>query len=230
MSPYRVALPRDVQVEADELQLRVDFHEESVVVHDFAACHGGTGVRSKAVSALDVAHALARELDLATGLLPPDTLWWAQSGAGARVAIWRPPQVTPLRVRETYGAKPRQRRLPMPGLVFVCLPGGQAPYVFAARERPRTVEDQLFHCPTFNVFTSGRICVGTHVFPTDPAAVPVAFFASYFSVTGDTATGKSRRHPESIGRLWDEVDGKAAYPVADLVPQLTVADAMGIGE
>jgi len=224
-----VVLPRNTTVDADELQLRVDFHEETVLVHDFAAGIAG-GVRTKAVSALDIAHALARELDLATGILPPDTLWWAQSGSGTRVAVWRPPQLTALRVRESYDAKPRRRHLPMPGLVFVCLPDRQAPYVFAARERPRTPADQLFHCPTFNVFRSGRVCVGTHVFPIDPAAVPLAFFDSHFSVTGDTAAGKSHRHPENVGKLWDEIEGHREYPLDDLVPQLTVTDAMGIGE
>jgi PRTRC genetic system protein B len=228
-----VALPREVQVDLDELQLRVDFHEETILVHDFAGGGGtgsGDGVRTKAVSALDIAHALARELDLSSGVLPPDALWWAQSGSGTRIAVWRPAQATTLRVRQSYGAKPRRLTLPMPGLVFVCLPGGHAPYVFAARERPTKPDDQLFHCPTYNVFGSGRVCVGTHTFPTAPAAVPGAFFESFFSVTGDTSTGKSRRHPNDLGRLWAEIDGADVYPLDDLVPHLTVADAMAIGE
>jgi hypothetical protein len=53
-------------VEEDPLRLRLDFHSESIVLHDYA----GAAVTTKRVSALDVAHALARELDLTTGLLP----------------------------------------------------------------------------------------------------------------------------------------------------------------
>ena len=53
--------------------------------------------------------------------------------SGIRVAVWREPRVWTVRLRERYDAKPRRMRLPMPGFVFVCLPGRQAPYVFAAK-------------------------------------------------------------------------------------------------
>ena len=197
-----------------------------MIVHDYA----GNVTRTKLVSVLDVAHALARELDLTTGLLPPDALWWAKTASGIRVAVWREPRRWTVRLRPSYEAAPRRLRLPMPGLVFVCGPARQAPYVFAAPARPRSVEDQLYHCPTFNVFPSGRVCPGSHAFPADPARVPEEFFRSYFSATGDTARGKSRRHPDDIGRLWAELKGEPAYPVDDLVPQLRVADALHLGD
>jgi hypothetical protein len=187
-------------------------------------------VRTRLVSARDVAHALARELDLTTGLLPRDALWWARTSSGTRVALWREPAVWAVRLRERPAAPPRRLRLPLPGLVFVCLPGGQAPYVFAAAHRPRSLDERLAACPCFNVFPSGRVCTGSHRFPTDPERVPDAFFESYFSVTADTARGKSRRYPDDVGRLWAELDGRGAFPVDDLVPQLTVADALRLGE
>lgn len=212
-------------VEEDPLQLRLDFHGESVIVHDYA---GGV-VKTKLVSALDVAHALARELDLATGLLPPDALWWARTSAGERIAVWREPRVWTVRLRERYDAKPRRLRIPMPGLVFVCLPARQPPYVFAAKARPRSSDDPLYHCPTYNVFPTGRVCPGSHPFPADPALVPEEFFRSYFSATGDTARGKSRRYPDDVGQLWTELNGAPAYPLDDLVAQLRVGDALRIG-
>ena len=219
-------LPAEADIEEDPLRLRLDFHGESVTLHDFDR---GL-IRTKLVSALDVAHALARELDLDTGLLPPDALWWAKTASGIRVAVWREPHVWTVRLRERYDAKPRRLRLPMPGLVFICLPRRQAPYVFAARERPHALNDQLYHCPTYNVFPSGRVCTGSHPFPADPAKVPEAFFESYFSVTADTGRGKSLGHPDDVGQLWIELKGQAVYPVDDLVPQMRVADAMRIGD
>ncbi len=218
-------LPPETEVEEDPLRLRLDFHQDSVVVHDY----GKAVVRTKLVSAIDVAHALASELDLSTGLLPPDTLWWAKTSSGMRVALWREPRVWKVRLRERYDAKPRRLKLPMPGLVFVCIPARQAPYVFAAMSRPRSEDDQLYHCPAYNVFDSGRVCTGSHLFPTDPSKVPEAFFESHFSVTGDTARGKSQRHGEDIGLLWAELDGQPDYPLEDLVPQLRVGDAFRIG-
>src|SRR5436309_3326999 len=77
-SPYRWSLPPEADLEEDPLRVRLDFHEESVVVHDYAQ-----GVaRTKLVSALVVAQALAGELDLTTGLLPSGALWWARTSAG----------------------------------------------------------------------------------------------------------------------------------------------------
>ena len=218
--------PPEAALEEDPLRLRLDFHEESVILHDYA----GSVTRTKLVSVFDVAHALARELDLSTGLLPPDTLWWAKKASGVRVAVWREPRLWTVRLRESYEAQPRRLRLPMPGLVFVCGPARQAPYVFAAKGRPRSVDDQLYRCPTYNVFQSGRVCIGSHVFPADPARVPEEFFRSYFSAAGDTARGKSRRYPDDIGRLWTELNGASAYPGDDLIPQLRVAGALRLGD
>jgi hypothetical protein len=223
-SPYQWALPPEVEVDEDPLRLRLDFHEESVLLHDYAR---GV-VRTRLVSALDVAHALARELDLDTGVLPREALWWAKTAVGTRVAVWREPRVWTVRLRERVDAPPRRLRLPMPGLVFVCLPARQAPYVFAAPARPRTLEDQLYRCPTYNVFASGRVCPGSHTFPADPARVPEAFFECHFSATVDTARERSRRYADDIGRLWAELDGQRAYPLDDLVPHVRVAEAMKV--
>ena len=228
MAAYRLVRLPDGAVDDDPLRVRVDFHDECVVVRDYGDGRGTT--RTKLVSALDVAHALARELDLSTGVLPPDALWWANTSNGTRVAVWRAPRVWSVSLRETYEGAPRTLRLPMPGLVFVCLPPPQAPYVFAAPTRPAAASEQLYRCPTFNVFESGRVCVGSHKFPHDPARIPEAFFESHFSSAADTMRGRSRRHPDNVGRLWTELDGRSDYPMKDLVPQLSVADALRIGE
>ncbi len=148
---------------------------------------------------------------------------------GTWLALWQAPGGRAVRLKTGIDAPPRRYRLPLPGLVFLCPPAGQAPYVFAAKARPGRTEDELYHAPFYNVFASGRVCVGTHPFPRDPARVPVAFFESYFSAAMDTARGKSRRHPEDIGRLWDELDRGRDFHTDDLVPQLTVADAMHLG-
>jgi len=116
----------------------------------------------------------------------------------------------------------------MPGLVFVGAPAAQAPYVFAAAERPRSVDTQLYHCPLFNIFRSGRVCPGSHVFPRDPGRIPEDFFRSYFSITGDSRE-RSRRHPEDLLALWTELHGLTTFPMDDLMPALRVGDAFRIG-
>jgi len=195
-------------------------------MHDYTE----TGTRTQLVSALDIAHALARELDLDTGLLPREALWWARTAAGVRVAVWREPKVWAVRLRERYDTKPRRLRLPMPGLVFVCMPGRQPPYVFAAKGRPGDLTDMLYRCPTWNVFETGRVCTGSHEFPTDAARVPEAFFKSYFSAVESTGRGRSRRHPDDVGALWSELRGHQSFPLDDLLPHGTVADVRRIGQ
>jgi PRTRC genetic system protein B len=225
-SPYQRALPPELDVEEDPLRLRLDFHDESVILHDY----GDRGaVTTRLVAALDVAHALASELDLTTGLLPPDALWVVKRASGVWLALWEPPRVRTVRLRTSLEAPPRRYRLPCSGLVFLCPPAGQAPYVFAAKDRPRREADNLYHAPFYNVFASGRVCVGTHPFPRDPARVPHAFFTSYFSAAMDTARDKSQRHPDDIGHLWDELDMVREFPLDDLVAQITVGDAMRLG-
>ena len=223
-SPYRRVLPRDLDMETDPLQVRLDFHRESVVLHDY----GDGAAKSRLVSAMDVAHALASELDLDSGLLPVEALWFVKTAGGTRVAVWRAPQLWTLRLRVEYGQRARRFRLPMPGLVFVCPSAGQVPAVFAARQRPRSSDEPLFHCPTFNVFRDGRICPGTHVFPRDPSRIPEDFFKSHFSPTGDSR-GRSRQHPEDLLALWTELHDQQEYPLDDLLPALPLSDALRVG-
>lgn len=223
-SPYDWKAPREAEVAADPLRLRLDFHEESVLVHEYEE----RLVRTKRVSALDVAHALARGLDLSTGILPADALWWTRRSTGTLIAIWREPRVWEVRLRTSYQEPPYTYRLPMPGLVFVC--SLQRPlYVLAAKERPTEPQQQLYHCPTYNTFAGSGICWGTHAFPANPSEVPEAFFESYFSAGHGTGHGKSRKYPDDIGKLWAELDGRDAYPVDDLVELMTVERAMGVG-
>lgn len=112
----------------------------------------------------------------------------------------------------------------MPGLVFICRPG-IAPRVYAARRRPAGVEETLYHAPLFNVFADGRTCAGTNQYPATLAEIPESFMVSFFTVAGSHG-GRSKRHPESLRAVWEEMDGKARYPVSDLVEYGTVQQVM----
>jgi hypothetical protein len=120
--------------------------------------------------------------------------------------------------------KSRQERTPRREVIVACPSAVDDAPASGRRSRggPR------FH-GTDNVFRTGRICTGTHSFPDDADRVPDAFFESFFSRTGDTAGGKSRRHPEDVGELWAELDGQLEFPCDDLIPRLTVADAIRLG-
>jgi PRTRC genetic system protein B len=213
------------------LRLALHFHRESIILTDY---RDDAIVQTRLVAAMDVARTLAQELDLATGVLPGDssgtnTLWWAKTGGGLQIALYVPPAIRAIRVGGGYSGDPAQQlTLPWPPLVFLYLQG-RHPYVFACRERPREQESELYYAPAYNVFDSGRICVGSHQFPDRAEAVPGAFFESNFSRAGDTQAGKSKKNPHNIGLLWEELHGQDVYPLDDLVPQLRVSQAMRIG-
>ncbi len=148
-----------------------------------------------------------------SGLLPQDALWWNQGETGQVVALWRPPQVWPVALQREAFKPPARLRLPMPGLVFVCSPG-RAPWVYAAQGRPTDADQMLYKMPAFNVFRDGRVCPGSHRFPEEVGLIPESFFQSYFSGTGDSKE-RSKKHPDNLHALWEEIDGKTEYPVED---------------
>ncbi len=169
-----------------------------------------------------------QHLGFSSGLLPQDALWWNQGETGQVVALWRPPQVWSVALQREAFKPPARLRLPMPGLVFVCSPG-RAPWVYAATSRPTDPEQHLFRAPAFNVFRDGRVCPGSHRFSEEVGLIPESFFQSYFSLTGDSRD-RSKKRPDNLQALWEEIDGKTEYPTEDLVPQCTVAHAIAVSE
>ena len=201
-----------------------EVYDETILLRGFEG--GANWVRT--VSADAIANAFTQHLGLSTGILPKETLWWSQGETGQVVALWRPPKVWPVALQREAFKPPARLRVPMPGLVFVCSPG-RAPWVYAAKSRPTGAEQQLYRAPAFNVFADGRVCPGSHTFPEEVGMIPDSFFQSFFSMTGDTRE-RSKKHPDNLHALWEELDGKRKYPTEDLVPQCTVAQAMAVSE
>ena len=218
------AEPGERTVKRDELELRMDFYKESIVLRKF----GRDLNEVRMVHPDEIANAFIQHMGLSSGLLPPGALWIKQSEEGIVTALHRPPAVWAAAVQEDPFKPPTRLRIPMPGLVFICSPG-RTPWVFACRERPTHQDEPLYACPTFNTFSNGRVCPGSHKFPDEVDRIPESFFRSFFSLTGNTGN-RSQKHPGDLRALWRELDGREEYPMEDLVPQCTVADAMGIPE
>ena len=221
--PWQWALPENVKVPPDEICARIDVYRESIVLRLWS--DGVTTTRP--VSALDVARAFTRDIPISTGILPEGALWWTTGGEGPMAALWRPPKVWPVALQLEAFKPPRRFRLPMPGLVFVCQPG-RAPRVFAARRMPRRAEDTLYHAPLFNLFADGRTCAGTHQFPQEVREIPESFFAAFFTREANIR-GRSKKHPDNLLALWEELDGKKCFPLRDLVPWGKVEDLLAGG-
>ena len=220
----RWSLPGPADMPRDQLQVQLEVYDETILLRGFE----GDSAWVRTVSADEIASVFTRHLGFSSGLLPQDALWWNQGETGQVVALWRPPQVWPVALQREAFQPPARLRLPMPGLVFVCSPG-RAPWAYAALERPTGPEQQLFRIPAFNVFGDGRVCPGSHRFPEEVGLIPESFFRSFFSTTGDSHD-RSKKHPDNLHALWEEIDGETEYPAEDLVPQCTVAHALAVSE
>ena len=218
------SLPGPADAPRDVLKVQLEVYNETILLRGFE--DDSAWVRT--VSADEIANVFTQHLGFSSGLLPQETLWWNQGETGQVVALWRSPRVWPVALQREAFQPPDRLRLPMPGLVFVCSPG-RAPWAYAALDRPTCPEQQLFRIPAFNVFGDGRVCPGSHRFPEQVGLIPESFFQSFFSLTGDSHN-RSKRHPDNLPALWEELDGKTEYPVEDLVPQCTVAQAMAVSE
>ena len=218
------SLPGPATAPKDDLKLQLEVYAETILLRGFE--NDSAWVRT--VSADEIANVFTQHLGFSSGLLPDQALWWNQGETGHAVALWRPPQVWPVALQQEAFKPPVRLRIPMPGLVFVCSPG-RAPWVYAALSRPNDPEQQLFRAPAFNVFGDGRVCPGSHRFPEEVGLIPESFFRSFFSLTGDSRD-RSKKHPDNLQDLWEEIDGKTEYPVEDLVPQCTVAHAVAVSE
>jgi len=217
---YQWALPEKLDIPPDELKVRLDFYEETVVMH---LIEKGV-ISTKIVSARDIALALLEEVPLSSGLLPEGALCWGHGKEGPEVALWQPPRVWRVSLQLEPSSPPRRFKLPMPGLIFIASPG-KAPRVYAAKKRPRTAKDIIYHAPLFNLFHDGRTCPGSHRFPDNIVETPQSFFASFFTAEADYR-GRSKKYPNDLLRLWEELDGKKRYSLGDLVPLGKVEDIM----
>ena len=219
-TPLQWALPRSLEVPPDQLQLRLDFFQDTIVMYQIE--EGVT--TSRPVSSVDIAAALTREITFSSGLLPENALWWSRGKDGDRIALWRKPQLTRVAINLRAFEAPERFHIPMPGLIFLCQ-SRRAPYVYATKRRPRTPEEPVYNCPTYNVFSTGLVCPGTHDFPEDITLIPESFFQSLFSETGDT--GDRTRSKLPLLEHWRSLEGRKRYPLDDLVHFGTVESLQG---
>ncbi len=218
------AVPKELGIPADHLRLRLDFFHQATQMTYFQ----DDKVITRMVDAMDVAHALARELSFGTGLLPTDTLWWQNTRSGPLTAIYVAPKIWRVALQEDVNKAPLRLNLPLPGFIFMCMPA-TAPWVVAVKKRPTKETDMIFHAPLANVFRNGRTCPGSNKYPERVADVVQSFFVSFFSATADLK-GRSKKYPSNVILLWKSIAGRKTFPNDDLVQFGTVGDLLKMGK
>jgi hypothetical protein len=192
------------------LEARLDLFTDFVVLSKFFA---GEVSEQYVVDPAEVAAALAG-LDLGSGLLPENCLFWSKKGGWERLGLYLPPQTWLVTVRDEDQAW----RIPLPGLVFT---GHEYHYsLWAVTDRPADSRTPLYLAPCPNVSPEG-VCRGSAPFPRAASttiwqAVEV-FFSSKFN--RDLANAKSQAYPDCILDQWRALNraGAETYPTADLV-------------
>ena len=192
------------------LQARLDLFDDFLVLSKYQ--HGQLTVQYP-VDPTEVAAALS-SLNLNSGLLPRECLFWGRVKGQDRLGIYVPPQCWLVSVRD----EAQTWRVPLPGLVFV---GHDYSYsVWAVTQRPVDQRTELYLAPCPNVHPDG-VCRGSAPFPqagptTMWQAVDI-FFSSKFN--RDLANHKSKAYPDSVLDQWRALDqaGAESYPLTDLV-------------
>ena len=217
------SLPGPAGAPRDDLKLQLEVYGETILLRGF----DGDSAWVRTVSADEIANVFTQHLGFSSGLLPQDAVWWNQGETGQVAALWRPPQVWPVALQREAFKPPAGSGFPCRGWSSSARRGarpGSTPH-WSAQPTPSSSSPG----PRFNVFSDGRVCPGSHRFPEEVGLIPEGFFQSFFSLTGDSRD-RSKKHPDNLIALWEELDGKTEYPMEDLVPQCSVGHAMAVSE
>lgn len=199
--------------------LVLSFYSYGIIMR--RAVQGG-GFTEYAVSAAQLATALAARVQFETGVLTGNTLYVASEGVRKIVAEYREPQRTALYLDGAEIALV----VPLPGLVLIRVTSANdnPRYgVYAAKQRPTSLDTELFLSPLPNTDRNG-ICWGS-VKKVSPGALAgmdlkedwQSLLGSLF--TNHNCSGKSKSQPQDIRKKLVELEQlkRRKYPVDDLV-------------
>lgn len=212
--------PSQNDLPLDHLKAEVKVYQESITL----TLHQDDHSEIRFITREKLAEIFSAEIVYQTNLLPADTLWCNTGANLAETALWRQPKVWDVSLQLQPFEPPLNMKLPMPGLIFVCRPG-MPPQVYAAKKRPVSQQEIVYHAPLYNTFRDGNTCQGSHRYPPDIRTMPESFFEARFSIAGDIE-GRSKKYPEDLLELWREIDGKKKFPKKDLVKLGTIEEIM----
>jgi hypothetical protein len=191
--------------------VRLDFYDSAVILSRYQQ-GDPPAVTAYPVSMTDIAAACA-QLSVATGLLPPETLFWRSQGNVVSLAVFVPAR--PWLVQ----AGDERLLVPLPPFIFS---GRERQYsVYAVKERPVDGRALLYHFPAPNVNSSGLICAGNAPFPEcRPETIydALRLFLEGSRFNNDLSANKCRAFPKNVGELWRKLDGKRKFPLKQLAP------------
>lgn len=190
-------------------RLRLDFYDTAVIM---TQTDEAGRITSHPVAVQDVVSACT-EVTLASGFLPPHTLFWKQQAQTTTLGVYVPARYWQVRTEK------KRYQIPMPPLVFVGR--GRSYSIYAVKKRPSVPHTPLFHLPAPNVFDTGNICVGNTPFPACSARTldqALTLFWEGSNFNSHLSQKKCNSYPRDVRQLWRQLDGKKRFPLSELVP------------
>jgi len=195
-------------------RLRLDFYNTAVLLSRW---EDNGRLATHPVSVHDVVSACTN-VELSSGLLPANTLFWKQRANQAMLGIYVPARQWHVQCDFANRLEEQSHHIPMPPFVFVG--SGLSYHLFAVKKRPLSEHARLYHAPCPNVHATGGICQGNTPFPicspqTIQQALHLFMEGSLFNV--DLSRGKCQSHPDDVRSLWAELDGRKRFPLSEMV-------------
>jgi hypothetical protein len=211
-------------------RLRLDFYSSAVLMSRWEE---DGRITTFPVSVHDVVIACTK-VEVSSGLLPANTLFWKQRANQAVLGIYVPARRWQVQCETANSSDNQSYYLPMPPFVFAG--SGTAYQVFAVKKRPKVGANhsqglQLYHAPCPNVHGNGSICQGNTPFPiclpqTIHQALRLFMEGSLFNA--DLASGKCQSYLDDVRQLWAELDGRKRFPLSELTPtQMPLRSLLG---
>ena len=219
------SLPGPADAPRDDLKLQLEVYGETILLRGF----DGDAAWVRTVSADEIANVFTQHLGFSSGLLPQDAVWWNQGETGtgggpveAATGLVRGPA--------TGGVQaPRPAPASHAGAGLRLLAG---PRPLGLRRSGAADRRRAAPLPGPRLQRLRRRAGLPRKPPvpggggTDTGVLLPVLLLPYRRHARD----RSKKHPENLVALWEEIDGKTEYPMEDLVPQCSVAHAMAVSE
>jgi hypothetical protein len=214
-------------------RLRLDFYSSAVLMSRWEE---DGRITTFPVSVHDVVIACTK-VEVSSGLLPANTLFWKQRANQAVLGIYVPARRWQVQCEAAGGSNNQSYHLPMPPFVFAG--SGTAYQIFAVKKRPKIGSEhshgsdriRLYHAPCPNVYSNGSICRGNTPFPIcSPQTIhqALALFMEGSLFNADLASDRCQSYPDDVRRLWVELDGRKRFPLSELAPtHMTLWNLLG---
>lgn len=152
-------------------------------------------------------------VEMSSGLLPPNTLFWKQQANLTMLGIYVSAR------RWTVQTDEQSYHIPLPPFIFVG--HGTSYKIVAVKKRPQNERHQIYHAPCPNVYASGSICPGNTSFPvclSKTIETALQLFLEGSAFNADLSGNKCQSQANDVRQLWAKLDGKKRFPLKELLP------------